>query len=315
MAAPLVIAAVRAGLCSLPKRLPPWLFYDAAGSLLFERITELPEYYLTRVERGIFLSSSAEILDRASERNRLRIAELGAGSAEKTLLLLKEAQRRQQTLVYEPIDVSATALEAARQRIEQELPGMTVRPLIADYTRGLQLEPASEDERRLLLYIGSSIGNFDPEEALALLKGVHGGLTAGDCLLLGVDMVKDVATLVAAYDDAAGVTAEFNLNLLARLNRELSADFALKDFAHRALWNPEASRMEMHIESLKQQQVRIGALGLTVDFAAGERIHTENSYKYRPGQVEALLEAAGFAAETRWSDARGWFAVWLGRAR
>jgi dimethylhistidine N-methyltransferase len=312
---PHVIAAVRAGLTSFPKRLPPWLFYDAAGSLLFERITELPEYYLTRVERGIFLSSAAEILDRASEGRRLRIAELGAGSAEKTRLLLKEAQRRQAALVYEPIDVSATALEAARERIERELPGVTVRPLIADYTHGLKLEPASEGERRLLLYIGSSIGNFDPEEALALLKGVRGGLSAGDCLLLGVDLVKDESTLLAAYDDAAGVTAAFNLNLLARLNRELGADFVPEDFAHRAVWNPNASRMEMHLESLKRQQVRIGALGLTVDFAAGERIHTENSYKYRPGQAEALLHDAGFAAEACWSDARGWFAVWLGRTR
>lgn len=313
-----VAAAVRVGLAARPKRLPAWLFYDEAGSGLFERITELPEYYLTRTERGIFLDFLDEILDRASDGRRLRIAELGAGSAEKTRLLLAAALERQDEVVYEPVDVSATALEAARKRIERELPGVTVEPRVADYTRGLELgernqDELGEDERRLVLYIGSSIGNFEPEEAAALLRGVRAGLRAGDGLLLGVDLVKEDSILLAAYDDAAGVTAAFNRNVLARLNRELGADFELEAFVHRAVWNAERRRMEMHLESRRRQTVTVEALGLTVEFGAGERMHTENSYKYLPGEAEAMLRAAGFEAAGRWTDERGWFAVCLGR--
>lgn len=313
-----VAAAVRAGLAARPKRLPAWLFYDEAGSGLFERITELEEYYLTRTERGIFLDFLDEILDRASDGRRLRIAELGAGSAEKTRLLLAAALERQDEVVYEPVDVSATALEAARKRIERELPGVTVEPRVADYTRGLELDErnqdeSGEDERRLVLYIGSSIGNFEPEEAAALLKGVRAGLRAGDGLLLGVDLVKEDSILLPAYDDAAGVTAAFNRNVLARLNRELGADFELEAFMHRAVWNAERRRMEMHLESRRRQTVTVEALGLEVEFDAGERMHTENSYKYLPGEAEAMLRAAGFEAAGRWTDERGWFAVSLGR--
>jgi dimethylhistidine N-methyltransferase len=212
------------------------------------------------------------------------------------------------------VDVSPTALEIARERIEQELAGVTVRPQLADYTQGFALEPVSADEHRLALYIGSSIGNFDPAAAAALLKGVRAGLKPGDSLLLGVDLVKDEAILVAAYDDAAGVTAQFNRNLLVRLNRELGARFAPEQFAHRAVWNPAASRMEMHLESVRAQRVQIEALGITVEFAKGERIHTENSYKYHPGQAETLLRQTGFAPAATWTDARAWFAVCLARA-
>ena len=306
--------AVRRGLLSQPKRLPPWLFYDEAGSRLFEQITELPEYYLTRTERGIFLDASEEMIDRASEGARLRIVELGAGSAEKTRLLLAAAVARQGTVVYEPVDVSASALEAARERIERELPGVTVAPRVADYMHGLALEPEEADERRLVLYIGSSIGNFDPEDAARLLAGVQTGLAAGDALLLGVDLVKDDSVLLAAYDDAAGVTAAFNRNLLVRLNRELGADFDADSFAHRAVWNEAERRIEMHLESRARQTVRLAALEMQVEFARGERIHTENSYKYRPGETEAMLTAAGFAPAGCWTDERGWFAVCLGRA-
>ena len=185
-----------------------------------------------------------------------------------------------------------------------------------DYTHGsgLELGPADENERTLVLYIGSSIGNFEPREALRLLRRVRAGLRTGDGLLLGVDLVKDESLLLAAYDDAAGVTAEFNLNLLARLNRELGGEFDLEAFAHRAEWNGRESRMEMHVESLCAQRVRLAELELDIDFAAGERIHTENSYKYRPGQAEAALADAGFATVGRWTDAQGWFGVYLGRA-
>lgn len=183
-----------------------------------------------------------------------------------------------------------------------------------DYVHGLDLDAEGPDERRLVLYIGSSIGNFDPEDAARLLEGVRAALRPGDGLLLGVDLVKDIPTLMAAYDDAAGVTADFNLNLLARLNRELGANFNLRAFRHKAVWDAVHLRMEMYLESLSAQKVHIRGLGLDVEFAPGERIHTENSYKYAPGQAERMLENAGFAAVGRWTDAERWFAVCLGRA-
>ncbi len=308
-----VAAVAREGLTSLPKRLPAWLFYDQAGSRLFDEITELDEYYLTRTERGIFLRASEEILERACNGRRLRIAELGAGSADKTRLLLKAAVNRQGTVLYEPVDVSASALDVAKRRIEHEIPSVSVAPRVMDYTDGddrkFHLGPMDEDESRLVLYIGSSIGNFEPHQAARLLRRVRAGLEVGDAMLLGVDLAKDKATLVAAYDDAAGVTAAFNKNILARLNRELDAEFDAETFAHRAVWNKAASRMEMHLVSRIVQRVNIAALDLTVDFAAGETIHTEHSYKYQPGQVEALLAETGFRAEATWIDPKDWFAV------
>ena len=309
-----VAQAVQQGLTATPKRLPPWLFYDDAGSLLFDRITELPEYYLTRTERGILAHHSDAMIRRAAEGRRLRVAELGAGSADKTRLLLAAAVALQGTVVYEPVDVSPSALASAKERIEAEIPGVVVAPRVMDYMQGLELAPPEEGERRLVLYIGSSIGNFDSHEAEPLLERVRAGLSPGDCLLLGVDLVKDEPTLVAAYEDAAGVTACFNLNLLVRLNRELGADFNLEAFAHRAVWNAQRSRMEMHLASGIAQQVRIAALDLEVEFAAGETIHTENSYKYLPGQAEARLSAAGFQPAKTWTDPQGWFAVCMGRA-
>jgi L-histidine N-alpha-methyltransferase len=311
-----VAMAVRAGLTSPIKRLPPWLFYDAAGSRLFDEITERPEYYPTRTERGILAAHCEEMIGEACGGARLRITELGAGSADKTRLLLKAAVARQGLVVYEPVDVSASALDAAQERIEREIGGVVVAPKVMDYThgRGLALKATEATERRLVLYIGSSIGNFDPPEAMQLLQRVRAGLRPGDGLLLGVDLKKDVATLVAAYDDVAGVTADFNLNMLARLNRELGAEFYLESFEHRAIWNEAESRIEMHLESRIAQKIWLGALEMEVEFAQGETIHTENSYKYSPGQAEAMLAEAGFAAAGRWTDERGWFEVNLGRA-
>jgi dimethylhistidine N-methyltransferase len=313
-----VALAVRAGLFTVPKRLPPWLFYDAEGSRLFESITALPEYYLTRTERSILARHADEMVAGAAAGSqhsaRLRIAELGAGSADKTRLLLKAAVARQGTVVYEPVDVSATALLVAQARIEREIPGVRVAPLAMDYTNGFALDAPGAGERRLVLYIGSSIGNFEPDEAARLLRKVRAQLEPGDSLLLGVDLIKDEATLLAAYDDAAGITAAFNKNILARLNRDLAADFDPAAFAHRAVWNRDRSRMEMHLVSRAPQQVRLGVLDLQVEFAAGEGIHTENSYKYAPGGAEAMLEKAGFKAAGSWTDAQGWFAVCLGKA-
>ena len=313
-----IAAVVRAGLSSLPKHLPPWLFYDAAGSRLFDEITERPEYYPTRTERGILAQHSEQMIADAAGGARLRIVELGAGSADKTRLLLRAAVAQQGLLVYEPLDVSASALAAAQERIEREIGGVVVAPRVMDYThgngRGLALKPTEASERRLVLYIGSSIGNFEPAEAMRLLHRVRAGLKVGDCFLLGVDLVKDVPTLLAAYDDVAGVTADFNLNMLARLNRELGAEFTLESFEHRAIWNEEESRIEMHLQSRIEQTISVAALEMDVEFAEGETIHTENSYKYRPGQALAMLTEAGFAPAGSWTDERGWFEVCLARA-
>ncbi len=313
-----VALAAQQGLTSRPKRLPAWLFYDEAGSRLFDDITELPEYYLTRTERGILAADAPDMIAHAAPGARVRITELGAGSADKTRILLKAAVARQERVIYEPVDVSPSALRAARERIESEIEGVTVAPRVMDYTHGdgerLHLGPIGKDERRMVLYIGSSIGNFEPHQAALLLRRVRAGLKTGDSFLLGVDLVKDEASLLAAYDDAAGVTAAFNRNILVRLNRELDTGFDPHAFAHRAVWNRARSRIEMHLVSRKAQCVRFDALDLAVHFAAGESIHTENSYKYRPGQAEALLADAGFAATATWTDPRPWFAVCLGVA-
>ena len=309
-----IASAVYEGLMSRPKWLPSWLFYDAAGSRLFDEITRISEYYVTRTERAILAEHCAEIVARAAGENTLRLVELGAGSAEKTRLLLTAAADRQETVFYEPVDVSASALVEAQLRIEDELPGVIVCPRVQDYTQDLELDSTLPSERRLLLYIGSSIGNFEPGESLMLLERVRVAMEPGDCFLLGVDLVKDQAVLQAAYDDAGGVTAAFNRNVLTRLNRELDSDFNPATFAHRAVWNPAESRMEMHLVSAKNQQVWLPGIDLRVKFEIGESIHTENSYKYRPGDAEALLKKAGFEPEETWTDERGWFAVVLARA-
>jgi L-histidine N-alpha-methyltransferase len=311
-----VAKAAHRGLTSHPKCLPPWLFYDEEGSRLFDAITELDEYYLTRTERGILARHAGEMLEAAAGGMRLRIQELGAGSADKTRLLLQAAVDRQRSLIYEPIDVSASALDGGRERIEREIPGVHVIPRVMDYTHGVALElDACHCERRLVVYIGSSIGNFEPQEAERMLRRLRAGLAPGDGLLLGVDLAKDERTLLAAYDDPAGVTAAFNRNILVRLNRDLGADFDPGQFLHRARWNPAASRIEMHLESRTAQRVRVKALQLDVEFEAGETIHTENSYKYAPGQAEKLLCATGFLPTGRWSDPEQRFAVHLGRAK
>jgi L-histidine Nalpha-methyltransferase len=327
-----VAAAVREGLGAFPKKLPPWLFYDRAGSRLFDEITERPEYYLTRTERTILAQHAATMIERAADGRQLRITELGAGSAEKTRLLLMAAVAKQGSVTYEPLDVSASALELAKRGIESDIPQVTVRPKVMDYMQdnrrsarrlylahrrnehgALDFEPLPAGERRLVLYIGSSIGNFEPREAQRILCRVRAGLRKGDAMLLGVDLVKDTSTLLAAYDDFAGVTADFNLNMLARLNRELGAEFTMDSFEHRAVWNESESRIEMHLESRVAQKVLIAALETEVSFEQAETIHTECSYKYAPGQAEAMLRDAGFAQTESWTDEKSWFNVCLAR--
>ena len=300
------------GLTAFPKSLPPRLFYDGRGSELFEQITRLPEYYLTRTERSIFERHAAEMIDAAGPG--LAIVELGAGTAEKTTVLLRAALSQQLSLRYFPVDVSTSALEVARERLNAELPRLTVEPIVADYTHGIS-RLRSIRGRRLVLYIGSSIGNFEPEEATLILRKIRDSLRAGDALLLGTDLPKKASVLRAAYNDAEGVTAAFNLNVLARINRELGANFDLRRFRHEAVWNPQASRVEMYLISLAEQVVSILALELRVHFAEGERIHTENSYKFTRAMTERVLERSGFAFERMWTDAQRYFAVQLARVK
>jgi dimethylhistidine N-methyltransferase len=309
-----IAADVLRGLTSTPKRLPPRLLYDDSGSALFERITRLPEYYLTRTERAIFEQHGADIIRAAAGREPLTIVELGAGSAEKTGILIGQALQQRKLVSYEPVDVSQAALTAAASQLARRWPRLPVVPIAADYTNGFRLSPNGH-HRRMVLWIGSSMGNFEHAEAVRILRNVRRFLKAGDGLLLGADLApsnsKPPHMVLAAYDDNAGITAQFNLNLLARINRELGGEFDLNGFCHVAEWNPNASRMEMYLESLHPQQVRIASLGLRLAFAAGERIHTENSYKYAPAQLTNLLSAAGFTFARTWSDAQHWFAVIL----
>lgn len=319
-----VAAEARAGLTASPRTLAPWLFYDEAGSQLFEAITELPEYYLTRTERAIFSAHADEILREAASggKQKLTLIELGAGTATKTGILLAAAVRQQGSVVYQPVDVSESALVLASENISANIPGVSVRSQVADYTtQPLPLDRLAE-YRTLALYIGSSIGNFSPAAAAALLRNVRAQLLPGDKFLVGTDLGpgkhKSAATLLAAYNDEAGTTAAFNRNVLERLNRELGADFDLAQFEHKALWNEEHSRIEMHLESRCRQRVRVpgnSAGGeLRLNFEAGETIHTENSHKFNPDSVEKLLRSADFAISRSWQDDHGLFAVTLATA-
>lgn len=292
------------------KSLSPWMFYDERGSALFEQITELPEYYLTRAERSIFAQFAPEIL--AYARGPLTVAELGPGTAAKTGLLLAEAAAQQTDLLYQPIDVSESALAAAKASLTAKIPGLRIEPQVANYITEPYTIKRSAGTNILALYIGSSIGNFAPGEAAGILRKLRKQLRQiGDTLLLGVDLApctcKSVNELLAAYDDAAGVTAAFNRNVLERLNREIGTDFNSSAFAHRVRWNAAESRIELHLESLDAQTVRLDEK--RVRFAAGETIHTENSYKFTERSLRPLLAGAGFGSPRLFHDAEHRFAV------
>jgi L-histidine Nalpha-methyltransferase len=298
------------GLNARPRRLPPKLFYDAAGSLLFDQITETPEYYPTRTERAILQEFAGEMV-RQTGKN-LTLIELGAGSASKTQLLIKAILRRQLRAEFYPVDVSSSALQGALTSLNGHFPRLSVAPIVADYTHRLP-ELNSLAGRKLVLFLGSTIGNFEPEEAEAFLKNVRQSLAAGDALLIGFDLIKDAKVLNAAYNDAAGVTAHFNKNMLARINRELGGTFDLDAFEHVAFWNRRRSRIEMHLESVYEQTVWIEDLGRGFHFGPGERIHTENSYKFNMSSIRRLLRRSGFRLEKSWTDRRRWFCEALAR--
>ncbi len=294
-------ADVLAGLSRPRKRLPAKYFYDAAGSRLFDAITELPEYYPTRTELGILRERAGEMAARCGPRCLL--VELGAGSLTKVRLLLDQLDR---PAGYVPVDVSGDHLRSAAAALADDYPELGVTPVVADFTRAFAL-PDVPAARRVVFFPGSTIGNFDPSEADALLRRVARLVGPGGGLLLGIDLRKDVAVLERAYNDAAGVTAAFNRNLLVRVNRELGADFDPAAFHHVAFYNRDRSRIEMHLVSDTAQRVRVGKA--VFDFRAGESIHTENSYKYDVAEFAARAAACGLRLDEAWTDPRTDFAV------
>ena len=307
-----------AGLTATPKSLPPKWFYDAQGSALFEKITELPEYYPTRAERAILNAVAAE-LARISEARVL--VELGSGSSEKTRLLLSALRGEGTLRAYVPVDVSESALVLAGDALAVDYPGLTVHAVVSDFEQYLGLEPSADSAQadsgdavggpRLVAFLGSTIGNMVPAERALFLRRVRSRLRPGDSFLLGTDLVKDPAVLVAAYDDSAGVTAAFNKNVLAVLNAELGADFDLDAFEHVARWDSGHEWIEMRLRSTADQQARVRDLGLVVPFAVGEEMRTEVSAKFRRAGVESELAAAGLTLRSWWTDPAGRFGLSL----
>ncbi len=291
---------VRRGLSRQPKRFLPKYFYDELGSQLFEAICLVPEYYLTRAENEIMQTYADEIV--SSVDGNITLIELGSGSASKTRLIIEALLRRQPELLFMPVDISASALESSSLILLQSYSQLSIEAYAADYFAALAELSRHPRGRTLALFLGSNISNFDPSEALRFLMALRSMLSAGDAHLLGADLKKDKQTLEAAYNDALGVTAAFNLNVLARINRELGGEFNLRNFSHLAFYNEEAGRIEIYIESCCDQTVAIKQLEIQVQFAAGEQIHTENSYKYDLTDIAYLATQTGFKLERTWLD-------------
>ena len=302
-------ADVRAGLTASPKTLPPKYFYDARGSELFDEITRLPEYYPTRAETAILERHAAEIAE-LSECETL--VELGSGTSAKTRLLLRALLDAGTLREFVPFDLDPAVLTAASAMLTAEYPRLRLAPLVGDFERDLGAIPAGG--RRMIAFLGSTIGNLEPPARADFLSHVGAALSPGDSLLLGTDLVKDPARLVRAYDDSAGVTADFNRNVLRVVNRELHADFAVGEFQHVAIWDPGREWIEMRLRPATEQQVTIGDLGLTISFAAGEDLRTEISAKFRPDGIEAELAAAGLKMARYWTDPAGDFALTLAQS-
>jgi len=297
---------VRDGLTAQPKRLFPKYFYDELGSQLFDAICLLPEYYLTRAEEEILARYSDEIIETIAGPKTL--LEMGSGSASKTRRIIEALLKRQTDLLFIPVDISPAALETSSRLLLQSYSRLRIEAYASDYYDGLaalkakEHDGGAEQQRTLALFLGSNIGNFDAEEARRFLRALRGVLRSDDALLLGADLCKAPVILEAAYDDPLGLTAAFNLNLLARINRELDAAFDLRAFKHTAFYNEELGRVELYLESTRAQSVRIGKLALEVWFAAGERVHTENSYKYDLEGLSQLAADTGFSRARTWLD-------------
>jgi len=297
---------VQHGLAQSPKTLPPKWFYDAKGSDLFDQITRLPEYYPTRTEASILQDRAADI---AAASGADTLVELGSGTSEKTRLLLDAMRDSGALKRFIPFDVDPSVLRDAAGALHAEYPDIEIEVVCGDFEQDLGTVP--KVGRRMVVFLGSTIGNLTSQPRAEFLAALADSMQPGDSLLLGTDLVKDVGRLVRAYDDSAGVTAAFNRNVLAVVNRELDADFDLDAFDHVARWNPEQERIEMWLRSTTDQRVRIGQLDLTVDFAAGEEMLTEVSCKFRPEGVEAELAAAGLRRTHWWSDGAGDFGLSL----
>jgi L-histidine Nalpha-methyltransferase len=306
------LAALRAdvlsGLSATPKTLPPKYFYDERGSALFDEITRLPEYYLTRAETSILSARAAEI---AALSGCESLVELGSGTSAKTGLLLRAMLDAGTLREFVPLDVDPAVLTEATEALAVRYPGLHLAPFVGDFEHDLGAIPSAG--RRMIAFLGSTIGNLEPPARAQLLRQVHAALQAGDTFLLGTDLVKDTGRLLRAYNDAAGVTAEFNRNVLRVINKELSADFDVDDFEHVAIWDAASQWIEMRLRSTRAQTVRIADLDLTVLFAAGEEIRTEISAKFRPEQVRAELAQAGLEPVRSWTDDNGDFALTLAR--
>jgi L-histidine Nalpha-methyltransferase len=296
---------VKRGLLAERKHLFPKYLYDPLGSQLFDAICLLPEYYLTRSEDEILATYADEIVGAIPGRKVL--LEMGSGSASKTRLLIEALLRRQRSLVYMPVDISVTALENSSRVLLQSYPEIEIEAYAGDYYAAIEKLRGELSGPTLALFLGSNIGNFDESESLGFLRAMRSMLNKGDALLLGADLKKDRGVLEAAYDDPLGVTAAFSRNLLVRMNRELGAKFDIHSFKHVAIYNEKEGRIEIYIESLKDQTVEIEGLKIKVEFKQGKRIHTENSYKYDPAQLSHLAERAGFVIERRWTDRNGMF--------
>jgi L-histidine N-alpha-methyltransferase len=299
-------ADARAGLTSEPKVLPPKWFYDDEGCRLFDEITRLPEYYPTRTERAILAERAADVATRTSADT---LVELGSGTSEKTRLLLDALSDHGTLQRFVPFDVSESTLRDAAAAIELEYPGVDVHAVVGDFEHHLDRLP--EGGTRVVAFLGGTIGNLDPEARARFYRAIAAGLRPGDAFLLGTDLVKETDRLEAAYDDAAGVTAAFNRNVLAVLNRELDADFVPDRFAHVARWNPEEEWIEMRLRAESAHRVQIGGLGLAVEFEDGEEMRTEISAKFRRDRVESELGAAGLRLAEWWTDPAGDFGVSL----
>jgi L-histidine N-alpha-methyltransferase len=292
---------VRGGLSSDPKRLFPKYFYDPLGSQLFDAICLLPEYYLTRAENEILARHADEIVKEVDGHD-ISLLEMGSGSASKTRLIIESLLRRQSELLFIPVDISASALETSSRVLLQSYPSLRIRAYASDYYDGLAALAEEQRASTLALFLGSNIGNFDEDESHTFLRALRRVLRAGDALLLGADLRKPSDILEDAYDDSLGVTAAFNLNQLARINRELDADFNLRAFRHHVIYNEEVGRVEVYIESLREQSVSIGKLGMEIRFREGERIHTENSYKYDLEGLSHLAQETGYTRARTWLD-------------
>lgn len=299
---------VAEGLSSEPKKLSSRYFYDAAGSRLFQQIMHLPEYYLTDCELELLSTHRQAMIGKFAIPGFFHLIDLGAGDALKTKILLRELSSQQKGFDYVPIDISGDAMQQLTGSLQQELPDVEVQAVVGEYMQALEWLQANKSERKVVLFLGSNIGNFEPAESLTFLQSIRSYLSSGDQLLLGVDLRKEPETILRAYDDAAGITAAFNLNLLDHINRELGGNFDVSKFRHFALYEPQEGVMKSYLISQETQAVYLEATGERFSFEAWEAVHTENSYKYTLKQVKQMGKSCGFETEEVFLDERRYFA-------